>query len=227
MYIIIVGCGKVGGKLAKLLAGTGHNVVVIDNDALAFQKLGVDFNGLTIKGDGFDVDLLKEAGIEQADAFCAVTGNDNVNIMSCQVAKKIFHIPKVITQINDTQYMHVYEELGIDIVSSTSLLASMIRNKIIESRSSSLLLQDNRVDVLEIAVGPKISGKRVEELNLPAELVIVAKAAKVASSPGKKQVHQNNLAIVRLKDRVAQGEVLIGVVKTDSLAKVKKLLGLT
>ncbi len=213
MDILIVGCGRVGSELARLLADTGHNVVVIDKDANSFKHLGSDFNGLTITGDGFDVDLLKEAGIEHADAFCTVTDNDNANIMSGQVAKKIFHIPKVITRINDIQYAHIYKELGIDIVSSTSLLASMIRNKIIESRFSSFLLEDSRLDTMEIEVGAKIAGKSIEELNLPGELLIAAIIKK------KKEIF-----IPRPKDKVEQGDLLIGVVKTESLVKVKKFL---
>ncbi len=215
MYIIIVGSGRIGSELAKILANEGHNVVVIDKQAAAFKRLETDFNGLTVTGDGFDVDLLKEAGIEQADAFCTVTDNDNANIMSGQVAKKIFHVPKVITRINDVQYAHIYKELGIDIVSSTQLLASMIRNKIIESRFSSFLLEDSRLGTMEIEVGGKIAGKSVEELNLPGELLITAIIKK-----------KKELIIPRLKDRVEQGDFLIGVVKTESLAKVKKFLGL-
>jgi len=190
-------------------------VVVIDKDANSFQRLGTDFNGLTITGNGFDVDLLKEAGIEQADAFCTVTDNDNANIMSGQVAKKIFKIPKVITRINDAQYIHIYKELGIDTVSSASLLASMIRNKIMESRFSSFLLEDGRLDTMEIEVGPKIAGKRIEELNLPGELLIVAIITR------KKDVF-----IPRLKDTVEQDDLLIGVVRIESLVKVKKFLDL-
>ena len=215
MYIIIVGCGKVGGKLARLLADTGHNVVVIDKDSSSFQRLGSDFNGLTLTGDGFDVDLLKEAGAEQTDAFCTVTDNDNANIMSGQVAKKIFHIPKVITRINDIQYTHIYEELGINIVNSTTLLASAIRNKIIESRFSGFFLEDARLNIMEIEVGSKIAGMRVEQLNLPGELLIAAVIKK-----------KKELTIARPEDKVEQTDLLLGVVKTESLAKVKKFLGL-
>ena len=215
MYIIIVGCGRIGSELARLLANEGHNVVAIDKDAGSFKRLGGDFNGVTITGDGFDVDLLKEGGIEQADAFCTVTDNDNANIMSGQVAKKIFHVPKVITRINDIQYTHIYEELGIEIVNSTSLLASAIRNKIIESRFSSFLLEDSRLDTMEIEVDDKIVGKTVEELNLPGELLIAAIVRK-----------KKELFIARPKDRVERGDLLLGIVKTESLAKVKKFLGL-
>jgi len=214
MYIIIVGCGKVGSELARLLADSGHNVVAIDKDPASFQRLGADFNGVTITGNGFDVDLLKEAGIEQADAFCTVTDNDNANIMSGQVAKKIFHIPKVITRINDVQYAHIYKELGIDIVNSTTLLASLIRNKIVESRFTSFLLEDSRIGPIEIVAGEKSAGKRVEELILPGEFLIVAILKK------------KELIIPRPKDKVERGDLLIGVVKTESLAKVKKFLGL-
>ncbi|NQS99835.1 MAG: TrkA family potassium uptake protein [Candidatus Omnitrophica bacterium] len=215
MYVIIIGCGRVGSELAKLLADAGHNVVVIDKNADSFKQLGADFNGLTITGNGFDVDLLKEAGVDQADAFCTVTDNDNANIMSGQVAKKIFHISKVITRINDAQYAHLYKELGIDIVNSTTLLASEIRNKIQESRFSSFFLEDARLNVMEIETGPKSVGKAVEELNLPGELLITAIRKK-----------NNNLVIASTRDIVKQGDLLLAVVKTESLAKVKKLLGL-
>ncbi len=214
MYIIIVGCGKVGSELARLLADSGHNVVAIDKDPASFQRLGADFNGLTLTGNGFDVDLLKEAGIEQADAFCTVTDNDNANIMSGQVAKKIFHIPRVITRINDVQYTHIYKELGIDIVNSTTFLTSLIRNKIVESRFTSFLLEDSRIGPIEIVAGEKSVGKRVEELILPGEFLIVAILKK------------KELIIPRPKDKVERGDLLIGVVKTESLAKVKKFLGL-
>lgn len=215
MYIIIVGSGRVGGELAKLLAEGGHNVVIIDKDPAAFKRLGSDFNGLTVTGDGFDVDLLKEAGVEQADVFCTVTDNDNANIMSGQVAKKIFHIPKVITRINDVQYAQVYKDLEIDTVSSTALLAAMIRNKIIESRCSSFLLEDNHLDVIEVEANKATAGKRVEQLNLPGEFLITAivKKKKETFIPGP-------------KDKMEEGDLLVGVVKTESLPKVKRRLGL-
>ena len=215
MYIIIVGCGRVGSELARLLADAGHNVVVVDKDAAAFKNLGADFNGVTVSGDGFDVDLLKEAGIEQADVFCTVTDNDNANIMSGQVAKKIFHLPKVIARINDVQYTHVYEELGIDVVNSTSLLTSVIRNKIAESKSSSFILEDRRLDTMEIEVNARCTGKTVEQLSIPGELMIVALIKKT-----------KELIMARPKDKAELGDHLIAVLKTESLAKVKRVLGL-
>ncbi|MFA5338299.1 MAG: NAD-binding protein [Candidatus Omnitrophota bacterium] len=98
MYVIIVGCGRVGSELAKLLSNEGHDVVVIDKSPSSFDRLGGTFNGITLVGNGFDQDLLKSAGIEKADAFCTVTNGDNTNLISAQVAKKIFNVPKVIAR---------------------------------------------------------------------------------------------------------------------------------
>ncbi|MBM3243712.1 MAG: TrkA family potassium uptake protein, partial [Candidatus Omnitrophica bacterium] len=82
MHVIIVGCGRVGAELAKLLANEGHNVVIIDKSPDSFDRLGSTFNGLTMTGNGFDQELLKQVGIEKADAFCAVTNGDNTNLIS-------------------------------------------------------------------------------------------------------------------------------------------------
>ena len=96
MYVIIIGCGRVGSELAKLLSGEGHNVVVVDKNRAAFERLGSTFNGLTLTGNGFDLELLKRAGIEQADAFCSVTNGDNSILFSAQVAKKYLRSPKLL-----------------------------------------------------------------------------------------------------------------------------------
>ncbi|MBU1905897.1 MAG: NAD-binding protein, partial [Candidatus Omnitrophica bacterium] len=90
MYVIIVGCGRVGAELAQLLSNEGHNVVVVDKNRSAFERLGNTFNGLTSVGNGFDLELLKQVGAEKAGAFCAVTNGDNTNLICAQVAKTIF-----------------------------------------------------------------------------------------------------------------------------------------
>ena len=99
MYIIVIGCGRVGAQLASFLSGEGHDVVVIDTNPKAFRRLGAVFNGKTFVGVGFDIELLKKAGAEKADAVAVVTDLDNTNIMVAQVAKKIFNISKVITRL--------------------------------------------------------------------------------------------------------------------------------
>lgn len=174
MYVIIVGCGRVGSELAKLLSAEGHNVVIIDKNHGAFDRMGNTFNGLTLVGNSFDLGLLKQAGIEKADAFCAVTNGDNTNLISAQVAKKIFNVPKVIARIYDPQRAHIYTALGLDIISGTILFASMLRDKIIESRFSSYLIETRELGVIEIEVKEQLAGKSVQEINVPGELLVVA-----------------------------------------------------
>ncbi|MBU2540292.1 MAG: TrkA family potassium uptake protein [Candidatus Omnitrophica bacterium] len=130
MYIIIVGCGRVGAQLAKLLSEEGHNVVVVDKNIAAFDRVGQTFNGITQTGNGCNSDVLKKAGIEKADVFCALTDYDNTNIMASQIAKKIFKVPKVFARVYDPQRAAIYKTLGLDTVSGTVIFAEVIKDKI-------------------------------------------------------------------------------------------------
>lgn len=215
MYIIIIGCGRVGGELAKLLSSEGHNVVIIDKNPHAFDRLGAGFNGITLVGNGFDPELLKSAGIEKADAFCAVTNGDNTNIMSSQVAKKIFNVPKVVARVYDPMRAEIYKTLGLDVISGTVLFASMLRDKIIESRFSSYLIETGELGVIEIDISDKFKGKPVEEINMPGEFIITAVINK------KKQT-----IIPELRTVLEKGDKIMAVVKTASLQKVRKIFEL-
>ena len=214
MYVIIVGCGRVGSQLARLLSSEGHNVVVIDKNPAAFERLGGAFNGLTLTGGGFDLDLLKQAGIEKADAFCTVTDGDNTNLISAQVAKKIFKVPKVIARVYDPQRAHIYTALGLDIISGTILFAAMIRDKIIESRFSSYLIETKELGVIEVEVKKELVGKAIKDINVPSEFLVVA----IRRLDGV--IIPEPATVLKSKD------VLMAVVKVGSLAKIKDRLGL-
>lgn len=214
MYVIIVGCGRVGSELAKLLSSEGHNVVVIDKSPKSFDRLGRTFNGVTLTGNGFDLELLKQAGIAQADAFCSVTNGDNSNIIAAQAAKKIFKVPKVIARVYDPSRADIYKSLGLDILSGTILFASMLRDKIIESRFSSYLIESKDVGVLEIEADEKIIGKTVGEVSLPGELMVVM----VKGIKG--------VALPEPQTRIYKNDVLMALVKTESLDKVRKKFGI-
>jgi trk system potassium uptake protein TrkA len=214
MYIIIVGCGRVGSELAKLLSGEGHNVVVIDRSQASFDRLGNTFNGLTLVGNGFSLDLLRQAGIEKADAFCSVTNGDNTNLISAQVARKIFKVSKVIARVYDPQRANIYTALGLDILSGTILFASMIRDKIVESRFSSYLIESKDLGVLEIDVKDDLAGKPVADINVPGEFMVVA----IRRLEG--------VVIPELRTAVRKKDVLMAVVKVESLKKIKEKFGL-
>ncbi len=123
MRVIIAGCGRVGSQLAVQLAHENHNVVVIDRDPQSFQRLGYPFNGLTIAGVAFDLDVLREAGIEEADAFIALTNYDNTNLMAAEIAASIFGVPRVMARVYNPDKELTYRSMGIDYLSGSALLA--------------------------------------------------------------------------------------------------------
>src|SRR3989338_6139467 len=214
MHIIIAGCGRVGSELGRLFSNEGHDVVIIDKNKTSFDRLRGAFNGVTLVGSAFDVELLKQAGVEKADAFCAVTNGDNTNLISAQVAKKIFNVPKVIARVYDPQRAHIYAALGLDIISGTILFAAMLRDKIIESRFSSYLIETKDLVVIEIEVKNSLVGKTIQDINLPGEFLVVAiKRLKEVIIP------EPNTTL-KAKD------VLMAAVKVASLKRVKEKFSL-
>ena len=121
MFVVIMGCGRVGARVASSLCRSGHEVTVLDVNEKAFNRLESDFVGNTLVGNGLDVDVLRRAGIERADAFAAVTQGDNRNIMASQVARHMFNVSKVVTRIYDPLRQETFELLGIEAISPTVL----------------------------------------------------------------------------------------------------------
>jgi trk system potassium uptake protein TrkA len=128
MHIVVLGCGRVGATLAMALEAEGHSVAVIDRNRDAFRRLPRDFKGKTVLGIGIDEDVLRKAGIERAGGFAATTNGDNTNIMSAQIVKVRFRVPRVIARIYDPLRAEAYRELGIDTISPTLLGAGMCRD---------------------------------------------------------------------------------------------------
>ncbi|MCE3553893.1 TrkA family potassium uptake protein [Pseudonocardia sp. RS11V-5] len=118
MYVVIMGCGRVGASLAAGLERLGHEVSVVDRDVQAFRRLGTDFRGRQVVGFGFHREVLIEAGIEKADAFAAVSSGDNSNILSARVARETFGVERVVARIYDAKRAAVYERLGIPTVAT-------------------------------------------------------------------------------------------------------------
>ena len=126
MHIVIMGCGRVGSTLAHTLEARGHSVTVIDQDADAFRRLGSEFTGMTVTGIGFDRDVMTAAGIENADAFAAVSSGDNSNIISARLARETFGVARVVARIYDPKRAEVYERLGIPTVATVRWTADRI-----------------------------------------------------------------------------------------------------
>ncbi|HEX5165328.1 MAG TPA: TrkA family potassium uptake protein [Thermomicrobiales bacterium] len=130
MNVVIVGCGRVGARIAATLDQAGHRVSVVDNNPAAFRRLPQDFSGKAIVGMGIDEDVLKAADIEEADAFFAVTNGDNTNIMTAQIAQTVFDIQHVVARIYDPVREDTYRRMGIHTVCPTTTIASLMLSAI-------------------------------------------------------------------------------------------------
>jgi trk system potassium uptake protein len=119
VFVIIMGCGRVGARLARMLTHAGHEVTILDVNRAAFSRLGPDFTGTTMLGNGIDQAVLRRAGIERADAFVAATQGDNRNIMASQIAQHVFSVKTVVTRIYDPIRADTFTALGLHAISPT------------------------------------------------------------------------------------------------------------
>ena len=130
MKVVMMGCGRVGARLAGLLDIEGHSVTILDIDSYSFRRLSPDFTGTALVGNGIEEESLKKAGIEEADVFVALTQGDNRNVMAAQIAKHIFNVPKVVCRIYDPLRRELFNSLGIEAFSPTTTFAQMLKEKI-------------------------------------------------------------------------------------------------
>jgi trk system potassium uptake protein TrkA len=130
LYVVIMGCGRLGAELAVMLEADGHEVAILDVDKYAFAHLPPDFKGQKVLGDGTDQDTLRRAGAERADAFVAATRGDNRNALAAQVAKHVFEIKRVGSVIFDPIREEVYRSLGMRTINPTKLEAGLLRESI-------------------------------------------------------------------------------------------------
>jgi len=136
--VIVVGCGRVGSRLAGMLSDNGANVCVVDIKADAFSNLGRNFNGSTVQGLGYDEDTLVKAGIEDCDVVAAVTQSDNANLMTTEVASRLYNVPHVIARLYNHDHERAYMQLGIDYVCGTTLVAEEVFSKALSGHGSHL-----------------------------------------------------------------------------------------
>ena len=175
MRYLIVGCGRVGSALAKLLDADGHEIIVVDENPAAFKRLGQKFKGHVVVGTGIDYDVLKRAGAGTADGFVAVTDGDNRNIMAALIAQRMFKIKRVICRIYDPPRGQMYREMGIETVIPTTLGAKLIRDTLMEAPWDPAHSFDfGKVTSLSATVTAADAGKRVSDLEKPGMIRIGA-----------------------------------------------------
>jgi trk system potassium uptake protein TrkA len=165
VHVVIMGCGRVGSTLAHKLEARGHSVAVIDQDADAFRRLGPDFGGITVTGVGFDGGVLRQAGIERADAFAAVSSGDNSNIISARLARETFGVSRVAARIYDQKRAEVYERLGIPSVATVRWTADRILRHIVPEGHMEIFRDPtSTVSIIEVPVHEEWVGKPLKAL---------------------------------------------------------------
>jgi trk system potassium uptake protein TrkA len=165
MHVVVMGCGRVGSSLAIALERLGHSVAIIDRDVQAFRRLGTDFHGQQVVGIGFERQVLREAGIERADAFAAVSSGDNSNIISARVSRENFGVPHVVARIYDAKRAAVYERLGIPTVATVPWTTDrLLRMVLPDGLATAWRDPSGQVAVLQLPVHEGWVGRRIREL---------------------------------------------------------------
>lgn len=168
MNIIVVGCGRVGAELAYRLFQKGHQVAVIDQVASAFDNLAPDFRGRTVEGEVLAQDVLRRAGIEQAEGLAAVTNSDSLNAVVAHVARTVYRVPQVVVRNFHPRWRPLLEAFGLQVVSSTSWGAQRIEELLYQPYARSVFSAGNgEVEIYELAVPEAWRGRTLQDL-LPA-----------------------------------------------------------
>jgi trk system potassium uptake protein TrkA len=175
MHVVIMGCGRVGSRLARRLERQGHSVSVIDKNPRAFHLLDVDFKGIKVEGIGFDAEVLEKAGVQRADVFVAVSSGDNSNFVSCKIAKDLYRVPKVLARIYDPRRAQIYRRSGIPTVApvawATSKLSDLIFLKQSYSRDT---FGNGEVELIEFELPANLVGRMVRDFEVSGEILIGA-----------------------------------------------------
>ncbi len=165
VHIVIMGCGRVGSALAQTLEQQGHTVAVVDQDPTAFRRLGAGFGGRRVTGVGFDQDTLREAGIEDAGAFAAVSSGDNSNIIAARVAREMFGVENVAARIYDPKRAEVYQRLGIPTVATVRWTADQMLRRLLPSGAEPLWRDPSGgVQLAEVHTSPAWIGHKVSKI---------------------------------------------------------------
>jgi trk system potassium uptake protein TrkA len=206
MYIIIVGAGKVGYHLGRLLMAQGHEVMLIEKDRAKVNLLSLDFHEGIMEGDGSTVEVLREAGTNRADVVVAATGNDEDNLVTCQITKLVFLKPRTIARVNNPRNEELFAGLGVDAsVSGTKLINAIIEEQVKagDMMIPLLTLKAGDVEIVEVVLSRSshIVKKKIKDLTLPPGSIFIAviRGEEVIIPYGDTEFHPEDKVIALVK----------------------------
>lgn len=175
MRVIVVGCGRMGRGLAEELDLRGHEVTVVDRGGACLEELGSGFGGRTLVGDGFDRDLLLEAGVERADGLAALVGSDEANVVMARAALEEFHVPRVVARLYDPRKAEIYRRLGLLTIAPVEWgVRQALELLTYASLGPMGSVGTGEVELVQAEVTAVLAGRRVSELGLSREVLVVA-----------------------------------------------------
>jgi trk system potassium uptake protein len=175
MRFLIVGCGRAGSRLAKVLHTNGHKVTVVDNDPAALARLAGSAAVTTVLGVGVDREALLQAGIENVDGLAAATGVDEVNVVVARLARHFFHVPRVVARVYDPRKADIYRRLGIVTVSPLAWGVERMAEALVHTGMAPLLsIGSGDVNLVALEATPQLAGRTVQVLNVPREIQVTA-----------------------------------------------------
>ena len=213
MRVVIAGSGRVGREVALALSGLGDDVSLVDDSEGSFELLGKSFDGTFHVGKAYDVDALRDAGINEADVFLAVTNSDNINLMAVQVAERVFKVPKAIARLDDPDREEAYRALDISYVAVARLVALVLRERVHEPDFSyHLTFPAGPVQVVEMMLGPAADGIVVSKLEIDGQLRVAAVQ------------RDGEVRIPRSQDELRAGDLVVAAVRSGVAPRVHKYL---
>ena len=221
MRCVIVGCGRAGSRLAQVLSTQGHRVAVVDEDAQALARVEAAAGTIagtdpvrTVRGFGFDRKTLVEAGIEQADGLAAVTGVDEVNVVVARLARRIFHVPRVVARVYEPRKAEVYRRLGITTISPLAWGVDRMAEALVHAELAPVLsIGSGEVNVVVLEAPLLLEGRTVQAINLPHEIQVTA-------------LRHNGHAVLPSPDTVVHaGDLLYVAVQARAVGRLEELVG--
>lgn len=216
MFILAIGGGKVGYYLVKHLVSEGQEVTIIEKDKDKCGRINEELGSICFQGDGCDPGILQEAGVERADIVAAVTGDDEDNLIICQVAKTKFNAPFTLARVNNPKNEDVFKKLGIDAtVSSTNIILSMIEQEVAyKGIMTSLALKKGGVEIVETMITPNSpsNGKSLKDLNIPSQCIIAG------------IIRGDEFIIPNGNSQLVSGDLVITLAKEDKFPALREVL---
>lgn len=216
MYVIIVGAGKLGYYLSKSLLAESHEILLVEKDKARFQELTGEFGESIVWGDGAEARTLKEIGANRADVFVAVTGDDEDNLVICQMAKIMYMVGRTIARVNDPKHEEIFTSLGIDATVSTTRVINNIISQEVDAGSllPLLAIKGGKIEIIEteLSSDSQFVDKSIADIFLPDECIIIS------------VIRGDDVIVPKGNTVLKSGDTIIVLTSKEKEAELKKIL---